>query len=148
MNPRRLRVALAPSPVLASAIVVLHAAAGICVLAVMPSFPGSLLAALLLALGLATAWSRALLRSRSSVRTLELDGAKLELRLAGGESFAAELAEHRYVTRFMVILVVLRPMRRSILVTRDMLGEDLFRQLRIWALWGKLPGVAPKQLPL
>ena len=139
---------LAPSPVLASAIVVLHAAAGLCVLAVMPSLPGSLLAALLLALGLATAWSRALLRSRSSVRALELDGAKVELRLASGESFAAELAERRYVTRFMVTLLVLRPMRRSILVTRDMLGEDLFRRLRIWAVWGKLPSVAAKQLPL
>ena len=139
---------LAPSPVLAGAIIVLHAAAGLCVLAVMPSVPGGLLAGLLLALGLATAWSRALLRSRSSVRAFELDGAKLGLQLASGESFAVEVAERRYVTRFMVTLLVLRPMRRSILVTRDMLGEDLFRRLRIWAVWGKLPGVATKPLPL
>jgi hypothetical protein len=37
--------------------------------------------------------------------------------------------------------------RRTILVTRDMLAGDAFRRLRIWALWGRLPAVAAKQLP-
>jgi len=32
-------------------------------------------------------------------------------------------------------------------VTADMLGAAEFRQLRIWALWAKLPAVAGKQLP-
>jgi hypothetical protein len=59
----------------------------------------------------------------------------------------------------MVALPVRRPVRRTILVTRDMLDAGSFRALRVWALWGKLPGasampssagagaVAPKQLP-
>jgi hypothetical protein len=28
-----------------------------------------------------------------------------------------------------------------------MLGADSFRSLRVWALWGRLPAVAAKQLP-
>ena len=47
-----------------------------------------------------------------------------------------------------------RPVRRTILVSRDMLAGDAFRRLRVWALWGRLPAtsgtgaaVAAKQLP-
>ena len=39
----------------------------------------------------------------------------------------------------MVTLPVRRPMRRTILVTRDMLAAEEFRRLRLWALWGRLP---------
>jgi hypothetical protein len=146
--PRRLRVELAPSSFLAITLVALHAAAGLSVLAVMPGPAGGLLAVLLLALGTAAAWSRALLRSASSVRVLELTGPKVQVQLASGESFAAEMAERRYVSRFMVVLPIRRPVRRTILVTADMASGDLFRRLRIWALWGRLPAVAAKQLPL
>jgi hypothetical protein len=45
----------------------------------------------------------------------------------------------------MVTLPVSIPLRRTILVTRDMLGVAEFRHLRLWALWKKLP-VAGKQL--
>ena len=114
----------------------------------MPGAAGWLLAALLLALGIAAAWSRALLRSAASVRVLELTGPKLEVQLASGESFPAEVAERRYVGRFVVALPLRSPVRRTILVTADMAGGDLFRRLRIWALWGRLPSVAAKQLPL
>ena len=148
MISRRLRLELAPSPLLAIAIVALHAAAGLSVLMVMTGLPGLLLAFLLLALGIALAWSRALLRSQSSVRAMELDGPHMEVLLASGERFRAEVAERRYVSRFMVSILLRRPVRRTILVTRDMLACDLFRRLRIWAVWGKLPGVAAKQLPL
>jgi hypothetical protein len=37
--------------------------------------------------------------------------------------------------------------RRTLLVTADMAGEREFRLLRLWALWGRLPGVASGQLP-
>jgi hypothetical protein len=144
--PRRLRVELAPSAFLASTIIALHAAAAASVLAVMPGAAGWLVAALLLALGIAAAWSRALLRSASSARVLELAGPKLAVQLASGESFTAEVAERRYVSRFMVVLPIRRPVRRTILVTADMASGDLFRRLRIWALWGRLP-VVSKQLP-
>jgi len=29
--------------------------------------------------------------------------------------------------------------KRTLLITRDMLGEEEFRRLRLWALWGRLP---------
>ena len=143
-----LRLQLSPSPRLALAIVGLHGAGAACVLAALPGAVGILLGAGLLALGAASAWSRALLRSRASVHSLALEGAAISFTLADGATFKGELAERRYVTRFMVTLPVRRPLRRTILVTRDMLSADAFRSLRIWALWGRLPrGVAAKQLP-
>jgi hypothetical protein len=65
--------------------------------------------------------------------------------LAGGESSPARAGGH--VSRLMVTLALQRK-RHHILVTADMLDRDSFRALRIWALWGKLPGagVAGKQL--
>jgi hypothetical protein len=137
---------LSPSPRLAGAIVALHLAAALCAVAVLPGAAGVLLAAALVALGAAAAWSRALLRSAASVRGIELDGESIALKLASGERFVAELAERRYVTRFVVALPVRRP-RRTVLITRDMLAPDSFRALRLWALWGKVAGVAAKQLP-
>jgi len=137
---------LSPSPRLAAALVALHAAAGICAVAVLPGAAGALLAAALVGLGLTAAWSRALLRSPASVRGIELDGESIALKLASGDRFVAELARRRYVTRFVVALPVRRP-RRTVLITRDMLAPDSFRALRLWALWGKLAGVAAKQLP-
>ena len=143
-----LRLQLSPSPRLALAIVGLHGAGAAGALAALPGAAGIGLAAALLALGAASAWSRALLRSRASVRSLVVEGAAVSFTLAGGTSFKAELAERRYVTRFMVTLPVRTPVRRTILVTPDMLSDDAFRALRIWALWGRLPrGVAAKQLP-
>jgi hypothetical protein len=120
---------LAPSPRLAAAIVALHAAAAACAALVLPGGAGVLLAAAFLALGLAAAWSRALLGSRNSVRAIELGEAGATLELAGGERLPAQLGP------------------RTLLVTADMLSDDSFRSLRIWALWGRLPGVAAKQLP-
>jgi hypothetical protein len=146
LNQRRLRLELAPSAFLAISILVLHASAALCVLAVMPGAAGLAIAALLFALGIVAAWSRALLRSSSSVRALELVGSQLEVELAGGDRFLAEVAQRRYVARFMVTLPLRRPVRRTILITPDMVGADSFRRLRIWALWGKFP-VAAKQLP-
>jgi hypothetical protein len=60
--------------------------------------------------------------------------------------FTAELGERRSINRWMVALPVRRPRRRTILITRDMLSGEEFRRLRLWALWGKLPAVAGKQL--
>jgi hypothetical protein len=143
-----LRLELSPSPRLALAIVCLHAAAAACVLLALPGVGGAVLAAALLALGVASAWSRALLRSRASVRAIELDGPAMRIECRGGQRFLAELAERRYVGRLAVTLPVRQPARRTILVTPDMLRADSFRALRIWALWGKLPAaVAAKQLP-
>jgi hypothetical protein len=113
------------------------------------------LAALLVFLGCAAAWSRALLRASKSVRAVQIGSAPLVLELASGDRFTAEAASRRYVTRYMVVLPLLKPFRRALLVTADMLEPQEFRQLRIWALWNRLPserrsekrGVAAKQLP-
>ncbi len=144
---RSLRLQLSPSPAFATALVALHASAALCILLVLPSVPGAALAICLMALGLAAAWSRALLKSASSVRAIELEAGGASFELAGGQRFAAQLAGRRYVNRFMVALPVQAPARRTVLVTLDMLGDESFRVLRIWALWGKLPQVAAKQLP-
>jgi hypothetical protein len=146
MGARRLAVELAPSVPLAVAILAAHAAAALCVAAVLPPTAGVAAAAVLGLFGTAAAWRVALLRAGSSARGLELDGEKIEVRLRGGAVFAAELAERRYVGRYMVVLRLRRPVRRTLLVTRDMLDEESFRRLRIWALWGRLPAVATKQL--
>ena len=140
-----LRLTLVPSPFLALMIVALHAAAAACVLAVLPGIAAALLALALFLLGLAAAWSRALLRSRASVRALEIAGPALTLELTGGDRIAAQIAERRYVSRLAVTLPLRQP-RRTLLVTADMLPAAEFRRLRIWALWGRLPGVAAAQL--
>jgi hypothetical protein len=115
-------------------------------LAVMPGLTGALLALALFLLGLAAAWSRALLRSPSSPGALEISGESLAIELAGGERLEAEVGPRRYVSRLAVSLPLRRP-KRTILVTADMLPAAEFRRLRIWALWGRLPGVAAAQLP-
>ena len=139
MSARRLRVELAPSVWLAVVLIALHAAAAFSLVVVLPGLPGLAAAAMLLGLGLATARSRALLRSAASVRAIELAGPKLEVELESGERFSAELAERRYVSRLLVLLPLRSPVRRTILISSDMAGRNSFRHLRIWALWGKLP---------
>jgi len=127
-------------------IVALHAAAAACAAAVLPGIAGAALAAALLALGLASAWTRALLRSGASVRAIELEGAEGTLELWNGERLAAPVAGRRYVSSLAVALAFGAPLRRTVFVSRDMLSAESFRLLRLWALWGKLPGVAAKQL--
>ena len=140
-----MRFEFQPSLRLAVLIVAAHSAAAACSVLVLPGRPGWLLGGALFGLGCASAWSRALLRSRGSVRGVEIKGESVTLYLANGDSFAADLSRRRYVSRLFVTLPVLRPRRRTLLVTADMLGTEPFRRLRLWALWGKLP-VAAKQL--
>jgi hypothetical protein len=133
---------LSPSRALAGLIAGAHLCAAACAVLVLPGWPGALLAVALAALGLASAWSRALLRSPASVRAIRVgEGAAAEL--ASGASFALRGGGH--VSRFVVTLAA-RDSRRHLLVTADMLDRESFRVLRLWALWGKLPGVAGKQL--
>ena len=137
------RLALSPSWFLAAVILGLHGAAAAALLVAVPGWAGTALAALLICLGAAAAWSRALLRAPRSPRALVL-GERLEVQFVDGTTVAAERGSP-HVSRFMVTL----PMgRRTLLVTRDMLGEDQFRRLRLWALWGRLPrcAVAAAQL--
>jgi hypothetical protein len=140
------RLELKPSAALAGAIIAAHAAAGTAACLVLPGMSGAVLAVLFVALGVAAAWSRALLRAAGSVRAIELGGAQPVFELANGDSFPAGVGARRYVTRHVVTLPVGAPLSRTLLVTGDMLGAQEFRRLRIWALWNRLPGVAAKQL--
>jgi hypothetical protein len=140
------RLELSASWTLACAIVLAHALAALSAWMVLPGLAGPLLAAALLALGLAAAWSRGLHRSGGSVHALELAGPEICVELKNRTRFTAELGERRSINRWMVALPVRRPRRRTILITRDMLSGEEFRRLRLWALWGKLPAVAGKQL--
>ena len=139
------RLELSRSWILAALILLLHGAAGASLAVVVPSWAGAALGAAFVLLGLAAAWARALHGAAASVRALEI-GDALVVELKDGRRFAAELGASRHVSRFMVTLPVPIPLRRTILVTRDMLGVAEFRHLRLWALWKKLP-VAGKQLP-
>jgi hypothetical protein len=141
------RLELARSWWLAATILMLHGAAAASILTFLQGWAGTALSAALLALGVAAAWARALHRSPASVRAIELSGIEMTLELKDGRRCAVELGPSRHVSRFLVTLPVRRPMRRTVLVTGDMLSAEEFRQLRLWALWGKLP-VAAKQLPV
>ena len=141
-----LRLELRPSAALAALIVLAHGAAAIATYVALPGAMAALLAAMLLILGLAAAWSRALLRNPGSIRALEIGAAQPVVELATGERFTAEVAPRHYVSRFLVILPLVSPFRRTLLVTGDMLEPDEFRRLRIWTLWNRLPRVAAKQL--
>jgi hypothetical protein len=143
------RFELAPSRAFAAAIILAHIAAAAAAYAVLPDLRGALLALGLVALGAAAAWSRALLRAGSAVRAIEVGGAQPQFQLANGASLSAPVADRRYVTRYVVALPVGAPLRRTLLVTADMLGAQEFRRLRLWALWNRVPAarrVAAKQL--
>ena len=144
------RLELSRSWILAGAILALHAAAAGSVFTILGGFPGIALALAFLALGAAAAWARALHGSGASLRAIELSE-EILLELKDGRRLPVELAAKRHVSRFMVTLPLRRPMRRTVLVTRDMLRAEEFRRLRLWALWGKVPAqvpsVARKQLP-
>jgi hypothetical protein len=123
-----------------------HALAAGSIVSVHASPPALALALLVVALGAASAWDRALLRGRQSPRSLEVssDGA-LEVRLADGARLPAA-GGTRVVNRLLVALILRNSRRKSVLVVAGMLAPEEFRRLRLWALWGR-PGVAPAQLP-
>ena len=145
-SARRARFELSPSPLLATLIVAAHLAAAAAICSVMRGWAAAGVAIAIFLLGLAAAWSRALLLSRASVRAIEVGGEVPVFELAGGERLAVEVSHRRYVTRFVVCLPLARPLGRTLFVTADMLGPREFRRLRLWALWERLPGVAPAQL--
>ena len=141
-----LRLELRPSPTLAALILAAHAAAAACAALVLPGAAGLLLAAALLGLGAASAWSRALLRAGGSIRWIQINPQEITLEFAGGGWFAAQAGGRRYVSRWLVLVPLRRPSRRTILVTVGMLDPAAFRRLRLWALWGRVPPVAGVQL--
>ena len=135
---------LASSRRIAAFIVLAHGASAVALLTVFDDALGWMLAALVVALGLATAWDRALLRASRSVRGFELQGPDgIVLELPHTERRVSRVGSRRWVSAHLVALPIAAPLRRTMLIADDMLDPDAFRRLRLWALWGQLPGVAP-----
>jgi len=144
------RFRLAPSRRIALFIGLAHAGAAAAVLTVAHrTASGWAFAALLVALGIATAWDRALLRAGGAVRGFVLEGPEsIVLELARNDVLRSRVGARRWVSTHLVVLSIYDvPRRRTLLVAGDMLDPDAFRRLRLWALWGQLPGVAwiPRQ---
>jgi hypothetical protein len=143
-----IRLALSPSGKLASLIFLLHVAAALSFLTLLTGWLAGAGAFLLIALGAAAAWDRALLRGPRSPRAIEIQSSgEAACRFANGGSATVRALGGSSVNRFWVALRLQSPWRRSLLVAGGMLPAESFRLLRLWALWGKLPGVAPLQLP-
>ena len=135
---------LRPSRSLAILIVVAHGAAAAAVLVALRGPPGWTLAVLLLLLGIATARDRALLRGAGAVRGFEIEGPdRIVLQHLRGAPLGVRVGARRWVSAGLVAVPIAAPRRRVLLVTRGMLEADALRRLRIWALWGRLPAVAP-----
>jgi hypothetical protein len=131
-------------------ILVLHTFAALCFLTLLTGWSGLMVAVLIFALGVAAAWDRALLRAGGSPQTIEiLPSGEARCLFSAGEPAVIE-ARGATVTRYWVALRLRRSgsgmARRSLLVVAGMLPPESLRLLRLWALWTKLPGVAPRQL--
>lgn len=145
---RPLRLELAASPRFAAAILGAHGVAAACLILVLPLAPGVLAGALLVALGFTTARDRAWHAGRSAVRALEISGSEqLVLETTDGERRQVEAGPRKIVNRLFVSIPVRLSMRRTIVVTADMLDEGHYRALRVWALWGQVPGVVTPPRP-
>jgi len=144
---RPLRLELAPSRWFAGVILVVHMLAAASFLTSLTAWPGALLAVLIFGLGCFAAWDRALLKGEHSPIAIEIQASGDALVLLRDGKFSQLSAVQGIgVTRFWVALAAALPARRSVLVVSGMLGEESFRRLRLWALWGKVPGVVPGQL--
>jgi len=121
----------------------MHATAAACFLATLSGFSGPALAILVLGLGAASAWERALLRGSRSPRAIEIaaSGTAVVV-LADGEALAVRPVRGIGVTRYWVALRPASITGRAVLVTSGMLGPAQLRILRLWALWGRIPGLA------
>jgi len=138
-----LRLELTASPGLAAIIVAAHAAAAGCFLTVLTGWPGIALSGLTLALGGIAARDRALLRSPRSPKALEISRhGTAKCLFANGESAAIHPLRGTAVTRYWIALGLGSPHRKSLFIAAGMLAPQALRLVRLWALWGKLPGVA------
>ena len=141
-----IRLALSPCIRFAVAILGVHLAAAACLLAVVPGWQGLALAVLLPALGACSARDRALLKGKTAPRAVEiLKSGEARLVFADGATRSVEAVRGIGVNRHWVALRCGSPARRGMLVTGGMLAPGPFRLLRLWALWGRVPGMAAAQ---
>lgn len=141
-----MRLELVPSGTYAGWILGVHVTAAACFLTTMSAWPGATLALLTIALGVASARDRALLRGARSPRAIEVPASgPASVILANGERVAVRAVRGVGVTRHWVALAPLSLMHRSVMVTAGMLGPESARALRLWSLWGQTPGAIAGQ---
>jgi hypothetical protein len=141
------RLALSPSRPFACLIFLLHCSAALCILTISTDWAGAAAALLLVALGTAAAWDRALLLSEDSPAAIEVrPGGEAVCILANGATVPVAALGGNGVARAWVALRLASRRRGSLLVAAGMLSRADFRLLRLWALWGRLPSVALRQL--
>ncbi|MEO8143993.1 MAG: hypothetical protein ABI654_07235, partial [Betaproteobacteria bacterium] len=148
-DARSRRLELSASGVYAGTVLAVHATAAACVLATITGVPGMALAFLVIALGAAAAWDRALLRGPRSPRAIELpaSGTSVAVILANGQVVPLRAVRGIGVTRHWVALRPRGFAGGGVLVMAGMLAPAAHRVLRLWALWGRTPRAAPAQLP-
>ena len=118
-----------------------HATAAACFLTTMSGVPAWGLAVLVLCLGGVSAWERALLRGSRAPRAIEVaDAGSAVVILASGKAIDVRPVRGIGVTRYWVALGPATLAGRAIFVTAGMLGPAQMRILRLWALWGRIPG--------
>ena len=146
-DSRPQRLELSPSAAYAGAVMAVHATAAGCFLATMTGYAGMALALLMLALGAAAARERALLRGSGAPRAIDIpvSGAAAVI-LASGEAIAVRPLRGVGVTRHWVALGPGSLAGRAVLVTAGMLAPADMRTLRLWALWGRTPGMGSRRL--
>ena len=145
-DPGPQRLELTPSTSFAGTVMAVHAGAAACFLTTMSGMPGLALAVLILGLGAASAHERALLRGSRSPRAIEIAASgSAVLVLASGKTIAVRPVRGIGVTRYWVALGPTTLAGRSTLVTAGMLAPAQMRLLRLWALWGRVPGPAWRQ---
>ncbi|MBC7802952.1 MAG: hypothetical protein H7Y16_03665, partial [Candidatus Parcubacteria bacterium] len=92
------------------------------------------------------AWDRALLRGRRSPGAVMLTpSGPATLVLRDGTTLSVQAVGGIGVTRHWVALAQRRVAGRGLLVAAGMLRPSDLRLLRLWALWGRVPGVASGQ---
>ena len=100
-------------------------------------------AVLLVLLGGASGWRLALLRASSSPAILELGPeGTFALVLRGGRRIESGPGV-RFVTRRWIVLRTGSAGCPTVLVAAGMLRPADLRRLRVWGLWGRVPGNAP-----
>ena len=139
---------LNPSPGFAATILGVHALAAASLWMSIPGRGAAVIAMLVAVLGAVAAWDRALLRARRSVRAIEISGPEdVLLEFSDGTRRAGRSPRRRHVSRFGVGLGLAGLRRRSLFVWNGMLDPAASRSLRLWALWGRVPGDLGESFP-
>jgi len=145
LSGQTLRLQLRASPLLTALTLAIHGVAVAILWINLGLVTGICAVLVVLLLATVSLRERALLSAASAPSELKLMGdGTLSIRLRDGAEVSLPGAR-RYVSRWLVVFDLERDSRakRTLLVVRDMLPDDEFRRLRLWALWNEIPAGRP-----